>query len=154
MKLKKMAAMGAELDAALAANRTDMTELVAAFRKEFPPCVGHVGYLLVLVVCGNEKSQKKCGYCPHSLAWRRFDYTKRRSRDNKPKVWWVDGGPRLTSLPAAFLSARRKSAVRFRFYNDRMRMLNARRKKLTAGLLAMRAAYRSFKTALIFKETL
>jgi hypothetical protein len=150
-----MAVMGAEFDAALAKNIREMTELVEEFRAEFPPCVGFTGYALVGVYCRARK--EKCRNCPHSLVWRKFDYTRRDTRKVEPgKVGipiflWMNT-KRLTSLPVQYLRSRGKSAPRFKYYNERMKKLNEQRKKLTAGLFAVQSAYRSLKLSHVFLD--
>jgi hypothetical protein len=152
---KKMAVMGAELDAALAKNIRQMSELVEEFKKEFPPCVGFTGYLLVGVFC--RKQKERCRLCPHSLVWRRFDYTHRATKKAEPgklgkAVFLWARTKRLTSLPVQYLRSRGKSAPRFKYYNETMKKLNEQRKKLTAGLYAVQSAYRSLKVSKVFRD--
>jgi hypothetical protein len=99
------AVMGAALDVAFARNIAEMQELQKQFEDEFPPCVGFTGYVLVGVICGRKdkfNEKEKCRFCPHSLAWRKFDYTKRRRDNGKPAFLWTHD-PRMSSLPSAFL---------------------------------------------------
>jgi hypothetical protein len=147
------AAMGAEVDAALARNIREMRELQSLFEKEFPPYCGKTGYLLVGITCGRSNKDKKieCPLCPHSLAWRKFNYKYRTKATGLPFFFW-EREPRLGSLPSAFLGSRQKSAARFRYYNDRMMQLNAQRKKLTAFRRSMQAAFRSIKVSKDFNK--
>jgi hypothetical protein len=157
---KKLSVMAAEIEADRDANVAAMKNLLEKFRAEFPPCVGYTGYLLVGVDCGKKPKKNQpvkegdCLLCPHSLAWRKFDYRfrfKSGPKAGKGAFYWVRT-PRLTFLPAAFLNVRKKSTVRFRYYNDRMRKLNAQRKKLSEAVRAVHAAYRSIKKSRVFYE--
>jgi hypothetical protein len=147
------AVMGAALDIAFARNIAEMKALLKQFGKEFPPCVGFTGYVLVGVICGRkDKFGEKCRLCPHSLAWRKFDYTKRRGDNGKPAFLWTHD-PRMSSLPSAFLRRGTQSAVKWRYYNERVLQLNEQRKKLSAFRRSFQAAYKSIKISRTFKDT-
>jgi hypothetical protein len=138
--------MSEEIYKRLRQNVRDMEELKNAYETEFPVCVGYTGYQLTAAVCG--KGGKKCPLCPHSLYWKRFDYT-RKHKDGSPLFWWEKEYGK--TLPWRFISSRTpKVAERFTYYNERVKILNKRRQKLMQAYNAVRAAHRSIMTSALF----
>jgi hypothetical protein len=124
-------------------NIEQMIKLYTEFQKEYPPASGRAGYILVGTGCG-----KKCPYCPHSLAWKKYDYT-RKNKEGKHIFLWRNV-PRVYALDGHFLKTRKKSYARFVYYNNMMQLLNARRKKLAASVLNVRRGYQSIISSSVF----
>jgi tRNA U34 5-carboxymethylaminomethyl modifying GTPase MnmE/TrmE len=127
-------------------NKKEIADLLKEFADEYPPIKGKRGYLLVGKMCG-----KKCPKCPHSLIWKRYNYKLYSKSRNDYIFWWVNENG-LTALPSSFhkIYKEHKSYQRFMYYNNRMKLLNAQRKKLTGALNKIRHAYQSVTQAKVF----
>lgn len=129
-------------------NISTMKSLLTEFHRKYPPRRGIPGFGLTGGSCG----KKGCAECPHNIYWREYIYPQTHMETTltgmkKPgyKFRWKD--QRLKALPRRFWNSARSEDVlqAFRYFDDRMQLLNRNRKKLADARRTIKARLNSLE---------